>query len=107
MRPRVQRMAHRLKTPEGRALCALRKQLPEPRVRHHQARHAVQAFLLHGLEKTTGEWKLVVLAYNLRRLHGRTTAVDATDGAARRQEGSAPPARHRTPSGTRVTSCIT
>ena len=26
-------------------------------------------FLLRGLEKVSGEWTLVTLAYNLRRLH--------------------------------------
>jgi hypothetical protein len=39
------------------------------RVRHHQTRDAVQAVLVTGLEKTTGEWQLVTLAYNFRRLH--------------------------------------
>jgi hypothetical protein len=38
----MQKMAHRLKTPAGRKLCVLRKQMPEPetnagtRVRYHQ-----------------------------------------------------------------------
>jgi len=26
-------------------------------------------FSLHGLQATSGEWKLVALAYNLKRMH--------------------------------------
>lgn len=65
----VQRMAHRLKTPEGRALYALRKQLPEPVFGIIKHAMGFRQFLLRGLEKTTGEWQLVALAYNFRRLH--------------------------------------
>ena len=65
----VQRMAHRLKTPEGRALYALRKQLPEPVFGIIKHAMRFRQFLLRGLEKTTGEWQLVALAYNFRRLH--------------------------------------
>jgi transposase len=65
----VQCMAHRLKTPEGRALYALRKQLPEPVFGIIKHAMRFRQFLLRGLEKTTGEWQLVALAYNFRRLH--------------------------------------
>ena len=65
----VQRMAHRLKTPEGRALYALRKQLPEPVFGIIKHAMGFRQFLLRGLEKATGEWQLVALAYNFRRLH--------------------------------------
>jgi transposase len=64
----VQRMAQRLKTPEGRALYALRKQLPEPVFGIIKHAMGFRQFLLRGLEKTTGEWQLVALAYNFRRL---------------------------------------
>ena len=69
----VQRMAHRLQTPEGRALYALRKQLPEPVFGIIKHAMRFRQFLLRGLEKTTGEWQLVALAYNFRRLHVLTT----------------------------------
>jgi transposase len=65
----VQRMAHRMKTPEGRAVYALRKQLPEPVFGIIKHAMRFRQFLLRGLEKTTGEWQLVALAYNFRRLH--------------------------------------
>jgi hypothetical protein len=64
----VQRMEHRLKTPEGRALYALRKQLPEPVFGIIKQAMGFRQ-LLGGLEKTTGEWQPVALAYNFRRLH--------------------------------------
>jgi transposase len=69
----VQRMAHRLQTPEGRAVYALRKQLPEPVFGIIKHAMRFRQFLLRGLEKTTGEWQLVALAYNFRRLHVLTT----------------------------------
>lgn len=65
----VQRMAHRLRTPEGRALYALRKQLPEPVFGIIKHAMRFRQFLLRGLQKTRGEWQLVALAYNFRRLH--------------------------------------
>ena len=71
----VERMAHRLKTPEGRALYALRKQLPEPVFGIIKHAMRFRQFLLRGLEKTTGEWQLVALAYNFRRLHVLTAAT--------------------------------
>jgi transposase len=69
----VQRMAYRLKTPEGQALYALRKQLPEPVFGIIKHAMRFRQFLLRGLQKTTGEWQLVALAYNFRRLHVLTT----------------------------------
>jgi len=65
----VARMAHRLQTPAGRALYGLRKQLPEPvfGIIKHAMRY--RQFMLRGLQKVKGEWQLVALAYNLRRLH--------------------------------------
>ena len=65
----VERMAHRLKTPEGQALYALRKQLPEPVFGIIKHAMRFRQFLLRGLAKTAGEWQLVALAYNFRRLH--------------------------------------
>lgn len=47
----------------------MRKQLPEPVFGIIKQAMAFRQFLLRGLEKTTGEWQLVALAYNFRRLH--------------------------------------
>ncbi len=59
-------MAHRLKTPEGRALYALRKQTPEPVF--VKSVLGFRQFSLRGLEKARGEWSLVTMAWNLKRM---------------------------------------
>ena len=54
----VEAMAHRLKTPEGRALYALRKQTPEPvfGIIKSSALGFSVGFSLRGLENVRGEW---------------------------------------------------
>jgi hypothetical protein len=61
-------MAHRLKTPEGRTLYALRKQTPEPVFGIIQAVLGFRQFSLRGLEKVRGEWSLVTMAWNMKRM---------------------------------------
>jgi len=64
----VETMAHRLKTPEGRALYALRKQTPEPVFGIIKGALGFRQFLLRGLEKVRGEWSLVTMAWNMKRM---------------------------------------
>jgi transposase len=64
----VEAMAHKLKTPEGRALYALRKQTPEPVFGIIKSVLGFRQFSLRGLEKVRGEWSLVTMAWNLKRL---------------------------------------
>jgi transposase len=64
----VEAMAHRLKTPEGRALYALRKQTPEPVFGIIKSALGFRQFSLRGLEKVRGEWSLVTMAWNLKRM---------------------------------------
>ena len=64
----VEAMAHRLKTPEGRALYALRKHTPEPVFGIIKSVLGFRQFLLRGLDKVRGEWNLVTMAYNVKRL---------------------------------------
>ena len=64
----VERMAHRLRTPAGRAVYALRKQTVEPVFGILKSVMGFRQFLLRGLEKVRGEWGLVTLAWNVRRL---------------------------------------
>jgi len=64
----MQKMAYRLKTPEGKALYALRKQLPEPVFGIIKHAMGFRQFLLRSLEKVSTEWTLVCLAYNCKRL---------------------------------------
>src|SRR5208282_1524028 len=64
----VEAMAHRLKTPRGRALYAVRKQTPEPVFGIIKSALGFRQFSLRGLEKVRGEWSLVTMAWNLKRM---------------------------------------
>src|SRR5664279_1305773 len=64
----VEAMAHRLKTPRGRALYALRKQTPEPVFGIIKSALGFRQFSLRGLENVRGEWSLVTMAWNLKRM---------------------------------------
>ena len=64
----VEAMAHRLKTREGRKLYALRKQIPEPVFGIIKSVMGFQQFLLRGIDKVRGEWSLVTMAWNMKRL---------------------------------------
>ena len=65
----VTRMKHRLKTSEGRQLYAKRKCTVEPVFGVIKAVLGFRQFLLRGMRKVSGEWNLVCLAYNLKRMH--------------------------------------
>ncbi|MBK5915557.1 IS1182 family transposase [Rhodocyclus purpureus] len=62
------RMEHRLKTKEGRATYALRKQTVEPVFGIIKSVIGFRQFLLRGLDLVAGEWRLVCLAWNLKRM---------------------------------------
>ena len=61
-------MQHRLKTKEGKALYARRKTTSEPVFGVIKEVMGFRRFLLRGLEAVQGEWRLVCLAFNLKRL---------------------------------------
>ena len=67
-------MAHRLKTPEGRKVYALRKQTPEPVFGIIKSALGFRQFLLRGLDKVRGEWNLVTMAWNMKRMFTLTPA---------------------------------
>jgi len=67
--PALLAMAQKLGTPEGRKLYRRRACTVEPVFGIIKAAMGFRQFLLRGLKKVTGEWNLVCLAYNLRRLH--------------------------------------
>jgi transposase len=71
----VAAMAHRLKTPEGRALYALRKHTPEPVFGIIKSALGFRQFLLRGLDNVRGEWNLVTMAYNVKRLFALAAAA--------------------------------
>jgi len=64
----MQKMAHRLKTPRGRKLYALRKQTPEPVFGIIKSVMGYRQCLLRGLENVKGEWNLVTLSWNIKRM---------------------------------------
>ena len=71
----VQAMAHRLKTPEGRQLYGLRKQVPEPVFGIIKSVLGFRQFLLRGLDRVRGEWSLVTMAWNLKRMFALCPSV--------------------------------
>ena len=64
----VETMAHRLRTPEGKMLYALRKQVPEPVFGIIKSVLGFRQFLLRGLDRVRGEWSLVTMAWNMKRI---------------------------------------
>ena len=64
----VQRMKHALKTRAGRARYGLRKQTVEPVFGIIKAVMRFRQFLLRGLAAVRGEWSLVTMAWNIRRM---------------------------------------
>jgi transposase len=64
----LQKMAYRLKTPRGRKLYALRKQTPEPVFGIIKSVMGYRQCLLRGLESVKGEWNLVAMSWNIKRM---------------------------------------
>ena len=62
-------MAKKLESEEARALYRLRQQTVEPVFGVIKAVLGFTGFSLRGLDKVAGEWDLVALAYNCKRLH--------------------------------------
>lgn len=64
----IARVKHRLQTRAGRAWHALRKQAVEPVFGIIKAVMGFRQFLLRGLNAARGEWSLVTMAWNIRRM---------------------------------------
>ncbi len=65
----VEAMRHRLKTKAGRALYAKRKCTVEPVIGIIKSVLGFRQFLLRGLDNVKGEWNLVAMAWNLKRMY--------------------------------------
>jgi len=65
----VTEMKHRLKTIAGKAIYAKRKSTVEPVFGIIKAVMGFRQFLLRGLNPVAGEWDLVCIAYNLKRMY--------------------------------------
>lgn len=72
-----ERMAAKVRTPEGQALYARRKVIVEPVFGQIKEVRGFRRFLLRGLEKIRGEWRLVCLTHNLLKLwrYGRAQSA--------------------------------
>jgi Transposase DDE domain len=64
----VEAMRHRLQTKEGKKRYALRKQIPEPVFGIIKSVIGFRQFMLRGLNNVRGEWSLVTMAWNLKRM---------------------------------------
>lgn len=63
------KMAHTLKTKEGRACYGKRKCTVEPVFGIIKHVMGFRQFSLRGLQAISGEWTMVAIAYNLKRMH--------------------------------------
>ena len=63
-----ERMAAKVRTPEGKALYARRKVIVEPVFGQIKEARGFRRFLLRGLENIRGEWRLVCLTHNLLKM---------------------------------------
>jgi len=64
----LEAMAHRLASPQGRQLYALRKQTPEPVFGIIKSAMRFRQFSLRSLDNVKGEWSLVTMAWNIKRM---------------------------------------
>ncbi len=62
-------MVHRLSTQAGKALYKLRKQTVEPVFGIIKRVMGWQQMSMRGLRKAQGEWHLVTMAWNIKRMH--------------------------------------
>jgi transposase len=65
----VDRMKHRLRTADGRAVYAKRKCTVEPTFGIIKSVLGFRQFLLRGVQHVQHEWTLVCIGWNLKRLH--------------------------------------
>jgi transposase len=63
-----EKMAHKLRTKSGRKCYAKRKHIVEPVFGQIKGVRGYRQFLLRGLEKMRGEWKLLCLTHNLLKI---------------------------------------
>ena len=79
-----EKMAYRLKTPEGHGQYKKRKETIEPAFGIIKSRLGFRQFLMRGIEKVGIEWNLVTLAYNMKRLYRMESIKRAGSFAAAR-----------------------
>ena len=72
-----QQMARKLRTKRGRETYAKRKGMIEPVFGQIKQARGFRQFLLRGMEKMRGEWRLVCMTENLLKLFGSQRVVAA------------------------------
>ncbi len=72
-----ERMAAKVRTPAGQALYARRKVIVEPVFGQSKAARGFRRFWLRGLATIRGEWRLVCLTHNRRKIwrYGRVLSA--------------------------------
>ncbi len=65
----VEKVKHRLQTKEGKAIYNKRKSTVEPVFGIIKHVIGFREFMLRGFKEVKGEWSLMCIAYNLKRLH--------------------------------------
>ena len=65
-----ERMGRKLRTQQGRATYAKRKGMVEPIFGQIKQVRGFRQFLMRGMEKMRGEWRLICLTHNLKKLFG-------------------------------------
>ncbi len=65
----VDTMKHRLRTKSGKTVYAMRKSTIEPVFGIIKSAMGFRQFLLRGLDAVKGEWDLVCIAFNIKRLY--------------------------------------
>jgi len=66
----VDRMRRKLRTKKGKERYGLRKELPEPVFGQIKQARGFSQFLLRGVDKVSGEWKIICAGHNLLKLFG-------------------------------------
>jgi hypothetical protein len=64
----AERMRHKLRTPEGRAIYKMRKAVVEPVFGQIKECRGFRRFLLRGLSRVQAEWQMICATHNLLKL---------------------------------------
>lgn len=79
-----ERMAHKLRTKQGKAIYRQRKMTVEPVFGIIKEAMGFRRFSLRGLEQARSEWAFVCMSYNLKRLFNLKTQRDKSAQAAQK-----------------------
>jgi len=76
--PRIEHLRQKLRTPEGKAIYAKRRETVDPVFGQIKERRGFRRFLFRGLEKVRAEWRIICLTHNLLKPYRSGRAVRAT-----------------------------